>query len=316
MIRRFLFALVVCILPLRLFAEYAVFQPPRLQVQLDLLQQSYYINEAIPVHVTVVNGSSEAVRFNLAEQLFLNFDFRVRTLQDMQIKERDSWQLHKLASRQAVDATRDITLAPGERFGRIIDIAEWLRLVEPGVYELTGYFWIYPQRSDVDYRYESNRKRFHLQAPRDVAQAITIEREERALREIKRMSADETVDYIITAKRRGEWDEYFRFMDLTRLINVFHQFRERYIAADLAARNGVMNDFRNYLRVFPSEHIDHHFVQSVTVTRDPETLNESARVECLIVYRTGQLVERKLYHFSLYRKLDSWYVESYYVVNR
>jgi len=316
MIRKSLFVLSIALLPLRLSAEYAVLEAPRLAVQVDLLQRTYYINEPVPVYVTVVNESAAPVRFNLAEQLFLNFDFRIRSLQDMPVKERDTWQLHKLAARQQVDVTRSVTLAPGERFGRVIDVAEWLRLVSPGVYELTGYFWIFPQRSDLDFRYESNRKRFLLEAPRDVAEAIALEAESRSEREVKRMSADETVDYIITAKRRGEWEEYFRFMDLTRLINVFHQFRARYVAADTGSRAGVMDDFKSFLRAFPSENIEHHFVQTVTVTRDEETLNETARVECLIVYRTGQLVERKTYHFSLYRKLDRWYVESYYVVNR
>jgi hypothetical protein len=297
-------------------AGYPVYSPPRLSVQVTLLQQTYYINEPLHVHFLVINEGAEPVRFNLAEQIFLNFGFRVRSLQDINVRERDTWELHKLAARQEIDVTRNITLSPGERYGRVIDAAEWLRLVDPGVYELTGYFWMFPQRSNLDYRYESNRKRFLLEPPRDVAQAIAQEAETRSEREVKRMSADETVDYIITAKRQGDWDEYFRFMDLTRLINVFTQFRTRYVAADTSARGEVMQDFREFLRVFPSEHIEHHFVQNVTVTRDEETLNERARVECLIVYRTGQLVERKIYHFSLYRKLDRWYVESYYVVNR
>jgi hypothetical protein len=289
---------------------------PRLQIQIDLLQRTYYINEPLPVYVTVVNESPEPVRFSLAEQIFLNFDFRVRNMRDMQVREREAWQLHKLAARQQVDAERHVTLAPGERFGRVIDIAEWLRLVEPGNYELVGFFWMYPQRSNLDFRYESNRKRFLLEAPREVVQAITVERTDRNERQIRRMSADETVDYMIQAKRNGDWDEYFRFMDLPRLINVFHHFRARYVAADLNGREEVMRDFRAFLRVFPSEHIEHHFVQNVRVTRDEETLNETAQVECLIVYRTGRLVERKMYHFSLYRKLDRWYIESYYVVNR
>ena len=317
MVRQVLFALSVCafLFPFGLAAEYPVLRAPRLQVQVDLLQQTYYINEPVPVYVTVVNESPEAVRFSLAEHIFLNFDFRVRTLRDMQVRERESWQLHKLAVRQEIDAERHVTLAPGERFGRVIDVAEWLRLVEPGVYELVGYFWMYPQRSNLDSRYESNRKRFLLEAPRDVAQAIAVEKAEQSERVLKRMSADETVDYIITAKRNGEWNEYFRFMDLPRLVNVFHQYRDRYAAASITAREELMQEFRMYLRDFPSERIEHHFVRSVSVTRDEETLHEKAKVECLIVYRTGQLVERKIYNFSLYRKLDRWYVESYYVIN-
>jgi hypothetical protein len=288
-------------------------------VQVDLLQRTYYINESIPVHVTVVNAGTEPVRFSLAQQIFLNFDFRVRNLQDMQVKERDDWQLHKITTRQDIlqnEAERSITLAPGERYGRIIDIAEWLRLFDPGVYELTGYFWLYPQRSSYDYRYESNQKRFLLEPPREVVQAIAVEKATQSEIDVKRMSADETVDYIISAKRRGDWDAYFRLMDPTRLINVFQPYRARYIAADLGARADVMNDFKDFLRAFPAEHIEHHFVQNVTVTRDEASLTETARVECLIVYKTGQLVERKNYYFSLYRKLDRWYVESYYVVNR
>ncbi|MDR2735087.1 MAG: hypothetical protein LBC99_10725 [Spirochaetota bacterium] len=319
MVRRIFFTIYMCVFALRLFAEYPTLEAPSLSVQVDLLQRTYYINEPIPVYMTVVNTSAEPVRFSLAQQIFLNFDFRVRSLQDMQVKERDDWQLHKLASRQDIlqaEAARSITLAPGERFGRVIDIAEWLRLIDPGVYELTGYFWMYPQRASYDYRYESNRKRFLLEAPREVVEAIALEKATQSETEVKRMSADETVDYIISAKRRGDWDAYFRFMDLTRLINVFHQYRARYVAADLASRSSVMDDFKNFLRAFPSEQIDHHFVQNVTVTRDEATLNESAKVECMIVYRTGQLVERKIYHFSLYRKLDRWYVDSYYVINK
>ncbi len=289
---------------------------PGLRVQIDLSQRTYYINEPVPVRVLVVNESDRPVRFDLGRYLFQNYNFRVRSLKNTEVRERESFQLEKYAARQDLAPGRVLTIAPGERFGREIDISAWLRLNEPGTYEVTGYFLLRPVRSPVDWRYESNSKRFVLQPPRDVANAIHDDRVRQDDRDTKRLSAGETVDYIIAAKRRSDWNSYFRFLDLDRLIMVFTQFRTRYTAAEIAGRPGVMEDFRRFLRTFPSEHIEHHFVKNVSVARDEETLNETARVECLIVYKTGLLVERKTYHFSLYRKLDRWYVTSYYVVNK
>ena len=289
---------------------------PGLRVQIDLSQRTYYINEPVQVRVLVINESDQPVRFDLGRHLFQNYNFRVRSLRNSEVRERESFQLEKYAARQDLAPGRVLTIAPGERFGREIDIAAWLRLAEPGTYEVTGYFLLRPVRSPVDWRYTSNSKRFDLQPPRDVADAVRDEVVRRDERETKRLSTGETVDYIIAAKRRSDWNAYFRFLDLERLIMVFTRFRTRYVAAEMAERGTVMEDFRRYLRVFPAEHIEHHFVKNVSLTRDEETLNETAKVECLIVYKTGLLVERKTYHFSLYRKLDRWYVSSYYVINK
>lgn len=289
---------------------------PGLRVQIDLLQRSYYINEPIQVRVLLVNESDRPVRFDLGRHLFQNYTFRVRDLRNTTVRERESFQLEKYAARQDLAPGRVLTIGPGERFGREIDITDWFRLVEPGTYEVTGYFFLRPVRSPVDWRYESNSKRFDLQPPRDVALAVQQEAVRHDEGEVKRLSAGETVDYLITAKRRSDWKAYFRFLDLERLIMVFTQFRTRYLAAEIAERGAVMEEFKRYLQVFPSEYIEHHFVKHVSLTRDEKSLNETARVECLIVYKTGLLVERKMYHFSLYRKLDRWYVSSYYVINK
>ena len=308
---------ILCLLASRLPASQDLLQEvPGLRVQIDLNQRTYYINEPVPVRVLVINDSTQPVQFDLGRHLFQNYNFRVRSLNNVGVRERESFQLEQLASRQDLAPGRSITIAPGERFGREIDVSSWLRLVEPGTYEVTGYFLLRPRRSPVDWRYASNSKRFVLQPPRDVAVAMRDERARREDRDGKRLSAGETVDYIIAAKRRSDWNAYFRFLDLERLIMVFTRFRTRYVAAEMAERGTVMEDFRRYLRVFPAEHIEHHFVKNVSLTRDEETLNETAKVECLIVYKTGLLVERKTYHFSLYRKLDRWYVSSYYVINK
>ena len=291
-------------------------EKPVIRTHITLLKQVYRINEPVLVYFTVINTGNKPVTIHLSRDLHRNFAFRVSTLQNIRIKQRDDYFLKIMEARSRDIKGRPLTLQPGERFGRTIDIASRLRLTTPNHYRLTGYFFLQPKRTEQDTKYSSNNIRFILKPP--LAVARIIKRHQRLKRKYigKRLSAAETVDFTIRAKRKQDWINYFRFMDLHKLVNVFSVYSKQYAITPFTRKYKVIHKFKEYLKVFPAKKIIRFFVKRVVITRDQLTMGENAQVECRIIYKKDRLKERKLYYFSLYRKMDRWYIYKYYVVNK
>lgn len=289
---------------------------PKLEVRLQLLRDVYRMNRPLPVLVEIVNRDDRPVTLMLGDRLLYNFRFRVRTLRNELVKDRLEYALRLQESRSRAVPARTVVLQPGERYGRTIDISPRKLLTVPDRYQLTGYFYMRPQRTDADTGFTSNSLRFTLKPPEMVSRAAAVRRDRRLQALDRRLTPGETVDFAIRAKRQRDWENYFRFMDIKQMINLFQKYAKKYQDAVFSDKPQVMQDFKDFLKRFPAEQIVHHFVQQSTVTRDEKTLDENAQVQCLIVYRDGQLLEKKIYHFSLYRQLDNWYISGYYVVNK
>lgn len=308
--------LALLLLPQGAAAEGATLSGPKLEMRVQLLNEIYRMNRPLPVHVEVINRDNRPVTLYLGNNLLHNFRFRVRTLQNVTVKDRIAYQLKLEDSRNQPVKTRTMVLQPGEKYGRVVNLTPRKLLVKPDRYQVTGYFYLRPQRTDADRKFISNSLRFSLKPPAAVDSVVVAKRRQRLQALDRRLTAGETVDFMIRAKRRRDWKNYFRFMDLKQLVKFFHNFSGKYADAVFSKKPAVLNDFKEFLKKFPAEQITRHFVQQVTITRDEQTLDETAKVQCLIVYRDGRLLEKKIYHFSLYRQLDRWYVSGYYVVNR
>jgi hypothetical protein len=289
---------------------------PSLVTRIRLLNERYRIGEPLEVHVSVENTGNHPVTITLSRFLHRNFEFRVRSLANLPVKPRTDFLLESDRESTSPDSGRPLTLLPGEKFGRVIDAAAWLDLVNSDRYEITGYFYARPKRSPLDAHLASNSLRFRLDPPEPVLAAIAAGRKQKIARDNRVLSPSETVDAMIEAKQRRDWSGYFRHIDLVRLIQTsFPAYRERYQAAPFSRRQEIVDEFREFLKSYPAETLERHFTSQAILRRDEETLNETAEVTSRIEYRTGELLEKKLYYFSLYRKQGRWYVSRYSVQN-
>lgn len=289
-------------------------EPPRLEAQIRLLRQVYRIHEAVPVRFTVINKGTRPVTLHLAKKTYRSFRFRVRSLQNIPVKLRKEFQLRILAERASEPRSRTLVLHPGERYGRVINLAARHRLVRPRHYEITGYFYLKPMRSEQDPAFTSNRVRFILKPPLPVEHLVRKQRRKSRIERLRRRSPMDTVRFTIRSKMAREWDNYFKYIDLPRLIDVFGQFRERYRAASVNQRVAIIEEFKQYMKTYPSERILGFFVSEATVKKDEKSHEEEATVKCRITYKNRKgLVEKKMYHFSLYQRMDRWFIYRYWV---
>jgi hypothetical protein len=211
-------------------------------------------------------------------------------------------------------------LLPGEEYGRAFNLSERFVLDEPGHYVVHSHFFIQPLRSEFDWFVRSNMLRFQLNPTPLVARRIA-EHKDRAEHDVMRlMDPAQTVQFMLNAKQNRDWENYFRYMDAVRLIDTsFLNFKDEYAAAPFGRKEAVVHRFKEFMKDYPSERLEYFHVDRVIVERNEQTGGEDAQVICRIHYRHSgiarELVERKTYHFRLYRQNERWYVYSYYVVN-
>jgi len=285
-------------------------------VEIRLMREVYRMNRGLLVYVSVINRSNKKVEIEVGKQLFHNFRFRVTTLKNIEVKKRKSYLLDLIRDSSKISETRKIILAPNERYGTVIDIGKRFRLNNPERYRISCKFYRTPYRSVYDEAFLSNSMRFSLKPPAVIVQAVDKWRDRNVKKLWNRLTPGETVDFVLNSRRAGRWTEYFRYMDLNKLINIFDIYKKRYDAIAIDKKGSVMRDFRDFLKTFPAKQIKSHFVKKVIVLKDEKTLNKTAEVECRIVYKKKRLIEHKTYFFSLYKEFDKWYIYKYYVVNR
>ena len=291
-------------------------EKPPIEVRIKLLRQVYRIKQEIPVYVYIVNKGNKTLKINLSKHIFQNFAFRIRNLKNIAVKYSDNFFLYRMKNRYNVSGQRLVTLKPKEHFGRVIDIEKLFRLVEPDHYEITGYFFQNPARSNVDRRVASNSLRFILRPPRRVDHLVKKMNTKRQVYMGQKLTPGETVSFTINSKMRRDWQAYFRYIDVLKLIGIFNNYSNRYGTASFMNKRKVLADFKVFLKDFPAKTIVKFFVKRITINRDKLTLGEDAEVLCNIVYKKNRLIERKDYYFFLYKKFDRWFIYKYYVVNK
>ena len=236
---------------------------PGLEARIRLLHQVYRINGQIPVYFTVINSGPKPVTIWPSQFLYRNFQFRVRTLRNVHVRHRDDFYLKIRDMRSGEALDRPVKLMPGERYGRILNIASRFNLTVPGHFEVTGYFYAHPMRSGSDFRIISNRCRFILKPPVAVARAVSRYNKERKKYLERKLSPSDTVEFMLRARKLRDWEGYYRYMDLLELLKVYPDYKKRYDNAPFAGKQQVLRDFRLHLRSFPVGKLESFFCREI-----------------------------------------------------
>ena len=313
--KRMVVVLLVYIIPAGMSSQ--LLKAPGLEARIRLLHQVYRINGEIPVYFTVINSGPRPLTIHPSLFLYRNFQFRVRTFKNVHVRHRESYYLKIRDMRRDEALDRPIKLMPGERYGRVLNLAERFNLVRPGHYEVTGYFLVHPMRTGSDFRIDSNRSRFILKPPLPVVRAVARYNRARKKYLDRQLSPSDTVEFMLRSRKVQDWEGFYMYMDLLELLKIYPDFEKRYTRAPFAEKQAVLRDFRLHLRKFPAGRLESFFAGKSVVTKDEMTGISTAEVTCRIVYRERKrLLVRRMYYFSLHRKFDRWFIYKFYVVRR
>lgn len=276
----------------------------------------YYAGSGpILVQITLTNRGSETYRFKLADERPFSIDFDVRTMANRTVDPTEIL-IRKRSQNQRV-YFREVSVEGGESFSFTEDLSEYAKLVQPGSYVVQAK--LYPElfRTPTDTPILSNRLSLTLMVPpiQDQKGAPTaLDVETGAILVRQNLPPDQVVEYVLTARQKGQWEKFFLYLDLEAMLNRDGVRKRAWQGESEEGRQRLLNKYRADLR---SSVVDGDIATipiDFTVKRTTYSANEGT-VVVLEKFKTGTYVEKKEYTYYLQRRDNIWLIIDYSVTN-
>lgn len=279
---------------------------------------TFYSGESITFDIIIKNISEEPIDLVLSDALYDNFNFEVRTLQNQVVDKKDFWQIlirdAQLGSNDDLNY-RTLTLFPDEQYAKTIHLNEFYQLNEEGGYIIRADFYPSPRFSHevnpiaVSTAQINIRESDQVMAA-DRIRAIQLQEEEELV-----LTPQDTIEFMLRSKMMGDWDNYFKYIDLNRLIqsNDFIEYQERYLSRPPSERPYVIDEFKQYLKTYLSEDIESFEIFRTVIEPDLALVYCDIHYSFVANYELRQVRLTREYTFKLYKKNNRWFVYSFTV---
>ena len=284
----------------------------------------YYLNDRehpVSLEATLTNNSSKTFRFKMAENRMFNFDFQVTTPTNILLDHSQAFSRARTSNQPVL--YREISLEPGDTFGVVVSLNDFIRIPEAGLYSVQGSF--YPElylRGPVGGEAEgtmvplrSNMLTLNIRPEILFAEErAMIEAETGKLIQRQSLPPDEVVDYMLSARQRSQWEKFFLYLDLESLYVKNPGRQDSYRRMSEENRRSAIARYKEQLR---SETVD---VDILVIPAEYEIVQTSytpleAEVTVIERFRYRDYVEVKRYTYFLERRDSIWVVTDYEIVN-
>jgi len=284
-----------------------------LDVSIRYQDKAIYVpGDDIFIRFSIRNEQASTYRFRIAENRMFNVDFDVRTLANVPLEPAPHFTTERTSNQQLY--YRDVVLEPGEEFSFTENLAQYVRITDPGVFVISARF--HPELVGRSPSITSNALsltvRPELTATEELAAVIDDRTGELLSREA--MPPDEVVAYAISALQDGAWNRYFLYMDLEGLLQSDARRARAYSRMSDADRQASLKEFADQLQnalVNPEVSAVPTSFETVRTTYDPE----EATVLVDEIFRFPTYAETKRYTYFLRRRDRVWYIYDYAVTN-
>ena len=271
----------------------------------------YYPETQIQVLIEITNNTNGTYRFKAAQDRRFNIDFEVRTLTNEPV--RHSEQFITAVERNQQVYYRDIDLEPGERYSFVEPLKAYIALETPGAYVAQAFYS--PDLTVVENKLRSNLISFTVRpsaGPAGIRAGI-----DEVTGEILRkepLPPDETVEYLIRARQKEEWNKFFLYLDTQSLMLQNPDARRRFDRSSEAERLQMVDDFHSALqaRETPDEILLIPYSYEIVETRYTP---ERGAVDVIERFRNPDFIEVKQFTYNLERRDGVWMIISYDVRN-
>jgi len=274
----------------------------------------YYVQtDPIYIQVTITNNSPYPYSFKLADDRAFSIDFEVRTMTNRQLNEADSL-IRKRTQYQQI-YFREITLESGESFSVVEDLRDYVSFNQHGSFRVRAK--IYPEliRSTVVPVIESNYLSLSLRPAliygedgipleMDVATGAVLVRQ--------RLSPDEVVAYMLTARQQSQWERFFLYLDLEAMLSRDALQKRKWLAENEEGRRRMVAQYRTDLK---NSMIDGDISVIPTTFDILRTVynNDEGTVTALLKFRNVNYTELRRYTYYLERRDNYWIIVNYSV---
>ena len=274
----------------------------------------YYVeSDPIYVQITITNNSPNTYRFKLADDRVFSVDFDIRSMQNRQLPQADTLIRKRTQYNQIF--FREIAIESGESFSFIEDLRDYISFRQSGSFRVRAFVFPELYRSTEAAALQSNYLSLSLrpdviQGPdgipleMDVATGAVLVRQ--------RLSPDETVAYMLTARQQSQWERFFLYLDLQTMLSRDALQKRRWQAENEEGRRRMVADYRQNLQ---NSIIDGDISVIPTTFEILRTVynNDEGTVTALLKFRMPTYTEIRRYTYFLEKRDDFWTIVNYSV---
>lgn len=276
----------------------------------------YYPESDIHVKVTLLNNSPTIYRFRLSDNRAYSIDFDARNMANLPLPAYSKFIIDRNSNQPVF--FREMLLEPGEEFSFTVNLKEFVKIDNPGMYTIRARFFpeLHGGPASAAF-FPSNILQLSVR-PSAAGFAAVKEQIDQDTGEILRaepLPPDQVVKYFISARQQGQWEKFFLYLDLESLYQRSPEGARTYRNLSEAGRIDAVKNYRDELR---NERIDNEIL---TVPREYEIIKTSYTsregiVEVIQKFAYSGYREVKLYTYYLTKSDSIWKIYNYEVQNR
>ena len=279
----------------------------------------YYTGDNVTLRVELFNNSAENFTFQVAEPRHYNIKVTLKDLSGRELDDQYKFS-REINSVQHV-YYRNMTIQPGEFFSFNLRLNDVVDIKEAGLYFVQLDF--FPGFGFSKQPVKSNIIDLSIRPDIGVSeiQRVIDDKTGEILRKEKK-GPDAVVEYMLNALQKSEYEKYFLYLDLEKLMIKSESKRERYNRLSEAERYSMVNEYKNYLlnlmqtdyRTADSEDII-YVPLTYTINKTWYTQDHG---EVLVTekFKYEDLTEIKNYTYRLTKIDDIWMITDYIVINK
>lgn len=274
----------------------------------------YYQNDDIYINVKIFNTTNEEKSLLIANDKRYSFDFEIVTMQNRAIEHSNEYiiSFHKV---QPV-FNSIIRVAPNEGYVYEARLKDYFDLNKAGQYFIKCLY--HPElklNNSKERVINSNLLSVNIRPGEISTQNIVEEKsiEEEKMYFATKRSPDEVVSYMLNARINQEWEKFYLYLDLEKLILTNNNFRAKYVKADAERQHELIKQYKEYLKRNTIDEIS--FLPNKFEIMKTEYTEGRGKVEVVIYFKYLDYTEKKYYTYFLNKKGNIWYIYSYEVMN-
>ena len=273
----------------------------------------YFLGDPVWVEAVVSNNSTSTVHFKVADNRFFTLDFAARTETNLQINHTQKYTIERSSDKPVF--FRQINLEPGEKYGILVELNDFLEFKNPGIYILEASFYPNLYSGNSPEAVKSNRVTLDIRpALSTPLMKEMINRKTGKVIKREPIPPDEVVSFTIKARQKSQWDRFFLYFNLEKLILKNPERSRVYKRLSEENKKRMIGKFRDELR---EEKVDRDILtipSSFQITKTTYTPFEG-RVEVIEKFKYSDYTEVKKYIYYMERKDKYWQIVNYEIQN-
>ena len=266
-------------------------------------QQSYTVGQPILVNVTIRNTGIEPITIQAYGEPFLSYQFSIYDSYRNLISNKIPFQHFQTnLLKPELQKEREITLFPNEAFSTKINLNTWMNLTNQGRYLIQANFMYNKQKIF------STPLFITLKPSKKIIAHLKME-EIYKEREAKRTFTPQgTVEFILNAEKNKDWESFFKYLDLEKLVLIYKPYSQLYKKAFKSTKKAsIINDFKTWLKNQPeTQNLEAYKLQNIVFTDNPK----QRIIYCYVRYSKKVIPNNYLYKYSLKQKGNKWYLRN------